>query len=166
MKSIDKTKARAVADNSVIKNQRRQIIASSYDWIKHSIANGFYLEATTIVESLISDRLESRLSFLMGTNIGFQNLQNLIDKTHKEDTDSELKLILRNKNTQKTDLDLEDWTKIRNQVLHEIGKLEDSNFLSWEDRLKKAKNSAEEGLKLLRKLDKRVTQLRKESINK
>ena len=95
MRSIDKTTKRAVADNPTTAEQRRALIAESFTWIQKTIDEGFYVEAVSLIESLAADRLESRLSYLVEYNAGFQNLNTLIDKTYKEEYDDQLKSILK-----------------------------------------------------------------------
>ena len=46
--------------------------------IESSIRRGYFCEAIAICESVIGDRLESRLSYLSKKNIGFRNLGHLI----------------------------------------------------------------------------------------
>ena len=48
--------------------------------IEKSLAEGYYLEATTLVEPIIPDRLESRISFLQQANTGFKTLGYLTAK--------------------------------------------------------------------------------------
>lgn len=161
------SKKRAVASNLTIAKQRQAIISAAYSWIKKSMQDKFYVEAVSIIESLISDRLESRLSFLMGQNVGFQNLGTLVDKTYAEETknaaygDNEIMTILKDPNNTDNYGDIERWTKRRNQVIHEIGKVEAGNFIPFDEKLEKAKEVAKKGLVLLRKLDKRITYLRR-----
>ena len=51
---------------------RYRLFKSAGPHIEKSIREGYYCEAITIIESVITDRLESRLSFLKQNNIGFQ----------------------------------------------------------------------------------------------
>lgn len=161
------TKKRALANNSKIASQRKETLAAAYSWIKYAISSGFYIEAITIIESLISDRLESRLSFIMNKNIGFQNPTNLIEKMISEENkqtnvDEELLKLLKNENI-KPMSDLSSWVKQRNEVVHELAKLEADNYIPFNEKKAKAKIVADKGVKLLRKLDNRITILRRKN---
>lgn len=46
--------------------------------IERSMEHGFYCEAITLSESIIADRLESRLSYLKQHNCGFRMLGELV----------------------------------------------------------------------------------------
>lgn len=61
---------------------RYRLFVAANDHIERSIAHGFYCEAISVTESVISDRLESRLSFLTNKNFGFSTLGCI--KIHKE----------------------------------------------------------------------------------
>ncbi|MBK8182926.1 MAG: hypothetical protein IPK63_08495 [Candidatus Competibacteraceae bacterium] len=63
----NRNRAIATADNN-IGITRYQLYKRAYAKINESIKQGFYLEAISIIESLISDRLESRLTFLKGSD--------------------------------------------------------------------------------------------------
>lgn len=119
--------------------------------IEASIAAGYYCEAIAIIESIITDRLESRLSWLKGTNVGFQNLGKAINDLKSCETDEELKAVL---------LDLNSWRKQRNKALHELVKIEQGQpMLDWDQRIQLLSLSATEGYTLLKKLYSRVADL-------
>jgi hypothetical protein len=162
MKPIDKTTKRAIADNPTTAEQRRALIAESFAWIQKAIDEGFYVEAVSLIESLAADRLESRLSYLIEYNVGFQNLNTLIEKTYKEEHDEQLKSILKATDSSTEVLDnLSDWNKARNKIIHEIGKMEDQNYVPFHEKRNKAKQVAVAGFALLKKLTSRVTTLRR-----
>lgn len=164
MKPLHKTKARATANTPTVSEQRRLTIGACYSWIEYSISNGFNMEAVTVIESLIADRLESRLSFLLSRDVGFQMLQNLLDKLYCEETDSKLKELLKNSDPNSRDIDLQKWIKERNEVVHHAAKIEDNNFIPFHIKLHRAKISAESGKILARKIDSRVKYLRRNRI--
>ncbi|MEI7845514.1 MAG: hypothetical protein WCK35_06905 [Chloroflexota bacterium] len=59
--------------------------------INAAIDQGFFLEAITLVKSLISDRLESRLTLLKGEDFSFRTLGELISETRNRETDPKLR---------------------------------------------------------------------------
>ena len=159
------SKKRAEVQNKNIASQRQETLAAAYAWIKYANSSGFYVESICIIESLITDRLESRLSYLLNENIGFQNLKTLIEKTIKEENkhkekDEKLIKILKN-NEDGIMNDLTSWSNYRNEVIHELAKVEADKFIPFHEKKEKAKIVAESGLKLLRKLDNRTTSLRR-----
>jgi len=164
MKPLHKTKPRAIANTPTVSEQRRSTIAACYSWIEYSIANGFYMEAVTIIESLIADRMESRLSFLLSGDVGFQMLQNLLDKLYSIESDRKLKELLKNPDPNSVEIDLQKWIKERNEIVHQAAKIEHANFIPFHIKLQRAKTSAETGKALARKIDTRVKYLRRNGI--
>lgn len=149
-----RTRATAASDND-IGQERYELYKSSFDWIKKSIDEGYYLEAISILESLVSDRLESYLSFSLDRDFGFKNLGALIDKIKSIETDKLLRSLIIN--------DLDEWRKQRNKAAHEMVKIEDGKSIVWEERVKINKEVAETGLLLFRNINNRIRQLRKQT---
>lgn len=135
---------------------RYGLYKAAYDQIKSAITHGFHLEAITLVESLISDRLESRLSFLKQADFSFKTLGTLITETGKIETDPELKSLV----TQR----LNKWRRDRNAAIHEMVKLAAGEAATWSERAGHLHAIAEEGLVTLRAIDKRYRELRKLNI--
>jgi len=126
---------------------------SAYSRIAESSKAGFHLEAITIIESLISDRLESRLTFVLQRDFSFQHLGSLITKARQVETDPTLLSLI--------DLDLDKWRKSRNKALHEMAKIADGDTSSWQDRVNGLVPISEEGLKLLKTIEKQIRSLKK-----
>jgi hypothetical protein len=140
-------------DNRSVGIKRYELYKSAISHVQNAQSNGFYIEAITVIESLISDRLESRLSNLLNKNIGFKNLGYLIREIEKRETDDSLRTIVCT--------DLNTWKEKRNSVIHEMVKLEDDNFSTWEERLKDLPMIAEVGFGIYRKIDNRVQSLQR-----
>ena len=108
-----------------------------------AMKSGFYLEAVTLMESIIGDRLEC---YLMRNdkecNYSFSTLGRLINGLKKVNPDSDLAVRL------------DDWKNKRNTLLHEMAKIEDNNYITFEDKYSEAQQCAEEGLALFRDVDK------------
>ena len=150
-KHMSKSRKRAITTTSnKIGQERYERYKSAFSWISHSILEGYYLEAVSIIESLLSDRLESYLSFLLQSNCGFQNLGPLINKAKAHVTDEALLSSIEEVNL---------WRKARNKAAHEMVKIEAGISISWEDRKLFNKETAETGLLLVRKVDRRIRQL-------
>ena len=146
-----KIRAINLAGNSVGK-QRQGIYQQAHEHIVIAMDSGFYLEAITLIESLISDRLESRLTYLLGTDFSFKVLHDLIKETQKNEADE----ILLNLVT----IDLDEWRKQRNKAIHEMVKIVEGDTSTWEYRSNKLPAIATEGHALLRKIERRVQSLR------
>ena len=108
-----------------------------------AMKSGFYLEAVTLMESIIGDRFEC---YLMRNdkecNYSFSTLGRLINGLKKVNPDSDLAVRL------------DDWKNKRNTLLHEMAKIEDNNYITFEDKYSEAQQCAEEGLALFRDVDK------------
>ena len=152
-KNTNKRKRAIVEENSVVGKHRREIYKSAFKRIKKANEDGYYLEAITLIESLITDRLESRLSYLDGKDFSFKTIGKLIKKTNQIETDSELKILI--------ETDLYEWSDDRNKSLHEMAKIAEDDFSTWDDRYLKLKNISTKGLTLLRKIDRQCEKLKK-----
>ena len=116
----------------------------------NAVEKGFYIEAITLMESLLSDRLESLLNQLGSTSeYSFLPLGNLLSALKKYRTLSEFEEII-NK--------LDDWRKSRNHAIHEMAKISDSR--SFQDDYSVLKGFALEGYELFKQLNTKIMQFR------
>jgi hypothetical protein len=152
-KKTSRKRSITTADNE-IGQERFKLYKSAFDWISKSIDNGYNLEAISVAESLISDRLESYLSFLKGEDFSFKNLGSLIDAFRSKESKADE--VLRSLVIER----LDPWRKRRNIAAHEMVKIEDGKNTSWEDRVKINHEVAREGLDLVRKIDNQVRKAR------
>lgn len=129
---------------------RRQIYKDAIERYNKAIKDEYYLEATTLMESLIADRLESRALFL-GKRASFQTLGRLCDMLK---SDSVLSDIIP---------DIRSWAKSRNADLHTLAKIEDGNNQSFQEKYNETKTTAMEGIRLFRKIDKTLAQSRNQN---
>ncbi len=147
-----KRRRRAIAPaGSPVAADRFNLYTSAWEWARRSIEAGYHLEAIALLESLISDRLESRLSFLLGKDVSFRTLGDLIVWAREHETDEILH--------QAVVQDLDQWRQARNRATHEMVKIEHGIRVSWDQRLKKNKQIAAEALRLLRIIGGRVNEL-------
>ena len=84
---------------------RYEIIKSVMSRFNTAIEHSFFLEATALIESLICDRLESRIGELTQDSVDFGTLGALLKKLNIIETD------IMNKN-------LNQWAGKRNIVIH------------------------------------------------
>jgi hypothetical protein len=135
-----------------IGQERYELYKSAFSWVRKSIDEGYYLEAISIVESLVADRLESYLSFLLKKDCSFKTLGALIESIKANEKDELLRALVLN--------DLNQWRKDRNRAAHEMVKIEDGQRVTWDERLAINKTVAETGLALVRKIDTQIRKLR------
>ena len=74
--------------------ERYEIIKAAMSRYNTAIEHSFFLEATALMESLISDRLESRLGELIKAPVLFDTIGNLLNSLRKVETDTVLKEIM------------------------------------------------------------------------
>lgn len=130
--------------------QRYLLFDQARGHIIFCIRHAFYLEAIAVIESIIADRLESRISYLKGEDYGFKTLGGLIVEARNSDTDTEILAALDR---------IDKWRKERNQALHEMVKLEVGTKLTWEQRTERNKQIAIEGYRALVEIYQRVAAL-------
>lgn len=140
-----RTRALAKLDNSV-GNYRYNIYREAYRRIKQAIDNGYYLEAITLIESLISDRLESRVSFILKEDYSFRTLGELIPKIVKYEPNNDLKILVTT--------ELNEWRMQRNKALHQMVKIQEGEIPSWSERSSNLKDIPIAGIIIFRKLNK------------
>jgi len=139
---------------SAIGIARYKIYKNGIGRIQNAIKSGYYLEAITLCESLIADRLESRLKYLTGGDkYSFKTLGDIQKGIKKYETDSELRSIINS--------EVNKWRQKRNDALHAIGKLEEKKIEIWEDRIEKCKKIAEDGEKLRKRIFSIIDKLKK-----
>lgn len=147
----DRKRAASSPDNDVSR-ERYELYKATFEWIAKSISEGFYLEAISLEESLITDRLESYLTWLTEIDFGFMNLGTLQKAIEKHETDVVLRLLVLD--------ELEQWRRARNKAAHEMVKIEDGRKVCWNDRMQINQHVAETGLELIRKIDRQTRKLR------
>jgi hypothetical protein len=135
------TRAIALA-NEGVGNHRYSLYARAWLRVQEAEREGFHLEAITLIESLLSDRLESRASYLTGINQGFRNLGALV-RIFKE---YELVTGFRDL-VERIDM----WRERRNTALDEMVKFESGHFPTWEEQTAALPSVVREGQGLLRR---------------
>ena len=151
MQAIRK-RANAASDHSIAK-QRQALFAAGYKRIRQAINDQYYIEAICILESWMADRLESHLSFVLHEPHAFYTLDRLVRQYERHNVDSTLKTIVQN--------EVSVWKQQRNFIAHELMKIEEGTHISWTDRMGLSAKPAQEGLILLRKIDRLVTALQR-----
>lgn len=118
---------------------------------KRAFDNGFYLEPIALYESMISDRLASRLNDLGIDTLDFGTLGLLIDAMKHEPNTKLRDLIVK---------DVFEWKENRNKALHEIAKREKDSTITIHEKYAACKAIAEQGKKLYAELSKQLRAVR------
>ncbi len=114
-----------------------------------AVAAGFYIEAVSIVDSLLSDRLESRLACKHGQH----EIKRQFSTVGKLATELKGKKANEPDHARELYSDINQWASQRNKVVHQLVKLEEKETPSWNARYERARETAIRGLALFRKLD-------------
>lgn len=143
---VNKIRATATRKKgSEVGMKRYQIIKEAIGHIKKSIENEYYLESITLCESLIADRLESRLKYLTNSDkFSFKPLGELIKGIINKESDQKLK--------DYCNQELNSWKNKRNEALHAMAKIEDGSMKSWQQKIDDCKDAAIEGETLRKKI--------------
>lgn len=154
---MSKTRAVSLPSNDIGK-KRYELYKNVIERINQSCEQGFYLEAISLTESLIADRLESHMTFIKGKDFSFKTLERLIKefKRHRADIGSKELSVL-------VEFELDVWREKCHCALHEMAKIDVSNMETWEQKSKDLAQIAHEGFVLFRQIDKQITLLRKKS---
>jgi|ERR1035437_4337917 hypothetical protein len=133
--------------------ERYEIIKATIDRFNTAIEHNFYFEATALIESLICDRLESRLGELSKSPVEFDTIGNLLKDLRKIEKDVVL-LEIMNKQLNK-------WCGERNHTIHEIAKIQLGKKKDWNEFLNMAKTTAKDGRIIFNLYNKQLQKLRR-----
>ncbi len=139
------------SDSNIIRGDAEKYLryAGIIDWITDAMTNCHFIEAITLEESLISDRLVTACNLL---GINKPDDLSFFDKLKKlEDKDGQFDLNYSLAHT---------WRKERNDFIHNMASTPLSKS-TLEDRFKKSQKIAEEGMSLFRDIDSLVKKLKR-----
>ena len=125
--------------NPKIGKAKEELFRSAFSRIDNSISRGFHLEAITITESLICDRLETLISVVTENRIKAMNLGPLLK-------------IVRQLPEFPPELadEIDDWRIDRNYVVHQMVKITTEEVFDWRSRMKFARITAIRGQRLVK----------------
>jgi len=123
-------------DNQKVKGY---LIKKALNRTKRAIAEGFYLEAIVLVDSLITDRLSVIAHYSTDFSVEVKGVNNGVRSLVRAQVDIYDAELVSETLT---------WGRDRNAAVHGFSKLGEYEDLGWNQRINKAKGSAEVGLKL------------------
>jgi hypothetical protein len=136
--------------------EKYEIIRSAISRFNTAIEHSFFLEATALIESLICDRLESRIGELTNKPVEFGTLGKLLQELNKIENDVELMNIMNKV--------LYQWAEKRNIVIHQAAKIELGKMKDWNDFLRFAESTAKEGRKAFDSYNKKLQKIRRQKV--
>lgn len=144
------SRRRRSSSDSNVGMQRFNLYKPAFSRISKALEGGFYIDAICILESLITDRLESYFLSVHDKDLSFSSLGTLIEnfRSNKIQIDKDLRLLITER--------LHQWREERNTAAHAMVKLGDGALLPWEERVALCEKAAKEGLVLFREIDAHV----------
>jgi hypothetical protein len=133
---------------------KQQLYKFAHKRVQSSIRKGAHIEAIALLESIMSDRIESAISSVSRKPVSASSLGSLFNTLDKlRPAEDDLKTLVWA------------WNESRGLVIHQMVKLTNDYNSTWAERVKFAKITAQEGLILLPKLrrytDKIIRETRK-----
>lgn len=125
--------------NPKIGKAKEELFRSAFRRIDDSISRGFHLEAITITESLICDRLETLISVVTADSVKAMNLGPLLKIVRKLP-----------EFPQELADEIDDWRIDRNYVVHQMVKITTEEVFDWRSRMKFARVTAIRGQSLVK----------------
>ena len=142
MPSLDSVKKKTKYSPNMGKS-KQNLYRHAYKRIESSISKGSHIEAVALIESIMSDRIESAIGAI----------------THKEVNASTLGLLFKQLNQlrpadNKLVESIKSWNKSRGLVIHQMVKLTNNYDSDWSARITFARVTAKDGLEVLKELRK------------
>ncbi|WP_434978719.1 hypothetical protein [Daejeonia sp. YH14] len=133
--------------------EKYEIMRKAVSQYNAAIKAGYFLEATTLMESLLANRLESRISELTKSDVEMNTLKLLCKQVKRSGEKDEIIIKILE--------EINKWANQRNEVIHEAAKISKGQKKKWENFLEDAEQTAKSGRKLFDAINKRLNQLRK-----
>lgn len=142
------SKTRELANTPEKGQKRYRLYKDVIDHYHKAIENRFYLEAITLMESIITDRLESTLVYygLIPCEDCFRTMESCIREFDTERGQGILSDALLNR--------IKDWKNGRNHALHEMAKIEDGDNTPFEQRYSDQERIAKHGYDIFNEIKK------------
>ncbi len=123
--------------------RKQELYRQAHKRIENSIAKGSHIEAVALIESIMSDRIESALGAIAKKEVNASTLGSLFKQLNQlHPADPELVESIKA------------WNKSRGLVIHQMVKLTNNYDSDWSARISFAREVAKEGLIVLKNLRK------------
>lgn len=142
---------------------RKDYYAGAMNRIKKAKENGLFIEQIALYESLLCDRLEARLQFLLSDNTGILNFKTIASaiknlKIHEKQNNHKLFQIYD---------DILIWNRSRNKPIHEAVKIStEEKFEPFRERYSKYENIADKGAELFKNLTAEYNKIKRHNLRK
>ncbi len=146
-------------------NRRYERYVAAFDRVEHCLEAKCYLEAIAILDSLISDRLTSRLGFLQDQEIsGGLPCGQLCRKLVGAANDPTRPGLEEKDGFRRVTQDIQRWVDERNKAMHQTAKIlrEDESEATFDQLLERHREDVVRGRELLRQFDELDTADRRE----
>lgn len=151
----------ATEENSVGKD-RQEIYGATIRQYSKAMQNGYYIEAISLMESLIADRLESLANYVSKSEeysyCTLGKLSNYLGDCGKKSLIPE--------DLAKSAEDVKCWAKKRNHAMHEMAKLKDDCDKDFDTRYQDLEGVAQKGMEIFRTLDSGMRNFRRNNLKK
>lgn len=152
--------AREKAREPELGHRRVQRYTAAFDRVQECVTAGYYLEAVALLDSLISDRLTSRITHLKSE-----------EPTKVPTVGQAARMLVGGKNGPGLEVDTEirsiafelvAWAELRNDAMHATAKIfrTDDPKMSFDQVMRRHHDTALTGIRLLRQFDVADTRLR------
>ena len=156
MTKTDHNKVRPIAgDGSSTGVERYRLIKAAFAHVQQSIRNGHHLEAITVLESILTDRLGSMVHGALGGKVTLKDTLGTLVRLAKESP----KGVKAHRAPFPDDVigfltgELFYWWQRRNTAVHGMAKLQNVGDATFQERYAKLSATALEGVRVLLKLD-------------
>ena len=127
---------------------KSELIKAADNRVKSCIKTGHHIEAIALLESMIADRLEAGLSRKKNGKQVLSTLGPLLNESLASGLIGE-----------DFCLEIRNWSKERNKILHEMVKVRGPETGNWRERMKHARKLAIEGLVIYKKLSNEIRKI-------
>lgn len=123
--------------------RKQELYRQAHKRINSAIAKGSHIEAIALLESIMSDRIESAISAITNKEVNASTLGSLFNQLKQlSPADNELVESIKS------------WNKSRGLVIHQMVKLTNNFDSEWSTRISFARVTAKDGVEVLKELRK------------
>jgi len=151
MPSLDSVKKKTKYSPNMGKS-KQNLYRHAYKRIESSISKGSHIEAVALIESIMSDRIETALAAITNQPVTASSLGTLFKKLHQIEPASDALRAA-----------IWEWNESRGFVIHQMVKLTNDHDSTWTERITYSRKVAREGLPLLKELRKYTDRIIREN---